>query len=563
VSSPDGLTHNARTCPLRQTKCRRSLHEGHPFIQPGHCVSAGCVHKQKCNTCGITGHLYGTQELTTRRWKRNKNGGLVRTQTSEALKKEDFVCTLLTELSVKSMVDNSVSVSTAAAQDAHTRRMATSRLRGNGNAERLGIDETVRAMEGLGSVAALLQGQNHKGFKTLYANAHLGAVEANRLAASAAESSLDEATPPPSNGEEKDLLSTPGVDGASPWSKGGGSANGLAQGGGPGVGSRGRSNGGSGFGGRSSSERPKQQEKSERRLLAGRQSRTARYAAAVAKSQARSSRKSVGQKPGKRKGKALRAGAALASSEPIDVNAAADGPYLKDWPLNTRARFEINLPVFFSPRFAGNPPLRIAHAVVSELYQCPLKEVDSDMAGIVVKGAIDSQVRGSTLTLGTLCAAQVAEWLCAAMTQALSLRNTYKHGSCHCECCGGGGSSSCKGLGGQRSRNRCTCSCRTCRSCWAVGGGRCPSGCPGGIVTGTSGFGVPAVPRVRPATHFQCLIALFLVVGSALVSRLYCRGGSLAGKAWGRGVMRIRGGFQRTEVEEIYAVRIKMQCSGY
>jgi len=41
------------------------------------------------------------------------------------------------------------------------------------------------------------------------------------------------------------------------------------------------------------------------------------------------------------------------------------------------------------------------------------------MAGIVVKGAIDSQVRGSTLTSGTLCAAQVAEWLCAAMTQAL------------------------------------------------------------------------------------------------------------------------------------------------
>jgi len=419
VSSPDGPTHNARTCPLKQTQCRRSLHEGHPFFEPGHCVSAGCVHKQKCNTCGITGHLYGTQALTTRRWKLNKNGRLVRKQTSEALKKEDFVCTLMTELSVKSMVDNSVSVSTAAAQDAHTRRVATSRLRGNVNAERLGIEETVRVMEGLGSEAALLQDQNKKGFKTLYANAHLGAVEANRLAASAAESSLDEATPPPSDGEEDDLLSTPGVDGASPWSMGGGSANGLTQGGGPGVGSRGRSGGGSGLGGRSSSGRPKQQEKSERRLLAGRQSRTARYAAAVAKGQARSSRKSVGQKPGKEKGKALRAGAASASAEPIDVDAAADGPDLQDWPFNTRARFETNLPVFFSPRFSGTPPLRIAHAVVSELYQCPFEEVDSDMAGIVVKGAIDSQVRGFTLTSGTLCAAQVAEWLCAAMTQAL------------------------------------------------------------------------------------------------------------------------------------------------
>ena len=43
---------------------------------------------------------------------------------------------------------------------------------------------------------------------------------------------------------------------------------------------------------------------------------------------------------------------------------------------------------------------------------------------------------------------------------------------------------------------------------------------------------------------------------------LYCRGGSLAGRAWGCGVVRIRGGLQRTEVEELYAVRIEMQCSG-
>ena len=152
---------------------------------------------------------------------------------------------------------------------------------------------------------------------------------------------------------------------------GDGSANGLPQGGGPGFGSRARSGGGSGLGGKYSIGRPKpkQQENSERRPLAGRQSRTARYAEAVAKGQARSSRKSVGQKPGKGKGKALPAVAASASSQPIDVDAAADGPDLQDWPWNTRSRFETNVPVFFSPRFAGTPPLRIAHAVVSELYQ--------------------------------------------------------------------------------------------------------------------------------------------------------------------------------------------------
>jgi len=403
VSTPDGPTHNARTRPLKQTQCRRSLQEGHPFFQPGHCVSAGCVNQQKCNTCGITGHLYGTQALTTRRWKLNNSGRLVRKQTSEDLNKGDSVCSLMTELSVQRMVDNSVSVSTAAAQDTHTRRVATSRLRSNVNAERLDIDETVRVMEGLWSEAALLQSQNRAGFKTLYANAHLGAVAANRLAASAAESGLDDATPPPSEGDDEDrLLSTSADDGASPQGKVGGNASGPAQGGGQGG-----------------EKRKHQQETWERRLRAGRQSRTARYAAAVAKGQARSSRKSAAQKPGWGKGWKGPAGEGSVSAELIDVDAAVDAPELQDWPPKTRARFEINLPVFSSPRFAGTPPLRIAHAVVSELYQCPFDEVDAEMAGIVVKGAMGSQVRGFVLSSGTLCAAQVAEWLCVSMTDAL------------------------------------------------------------------------------------------------------------------------------------------------
>jgi len=77
VSPPDGPTHNARTCPLRQTQCRRTLPVGHKFYEAGQCVSADCVHKQQCNTCGVPGHLYGTQALNTRRWKFNSKGALV------------------------------------------------------------------------------------------------------------------------------------------------------------------------------------------------------------------------------------------------------------------------------------------------------------------------------------------------------------------------------------------------------------------------------------------------------------------------------------------------------
>jgi len=163
------------------------------------CVSTLCVHKEKCNTCGVTGHLYGTQAPHPGRWKLNNKGRLVRKPNKQPLTKEDFVCTLITDLSIQSMVDNSVSVSTTAAEEAHTRRVATWQLHDNTNAERLDINETVRVMEGLGSNAAPLQEENKATFKTLYSYVHLGAVAVNRLAASAAESSLKETTQPSSD----------------------------------------------------------------------------------------------------------------------------------------------------------------------------------------------------------------------------------------------------------------------------------------------------------------------------------------------------------------------------
>ena len=427
ASTADGPTHNARTCPLKQTQCRRSLPEGHPFHEPGQCVSATCVHKQKCSTCGLFGHLYGTQALTVERWRFNKKGRLVRKPTKRALCKDDFVCALMTDGSIQSMVDNSVSVSTAEVQDAHTRRVATSRLRGNTNVERLDIDETVNVMEGLNSDASVLQKENKTQIRTLYKNIHLGAVAANRLAASAAESSLDEATPSPSDSENgADILSTSSGSeaaaaaagarrsrGRGRTTRGSGSRGTGRSGGGGGGGGGGGDRSGSGGGGKK-----KMELKSTRVHHAGRQSRTDRYAAAVAKGQTAS----LSKKGGTGKGKSMSRKGSLAAA-PIDVDDLVDmglsASVTDGWPPGTRARFEARLPEFFSPRFGGNPPARIAQAVVVQLYQCPIEEVDAEMAGVVVKGALDSQLRGYMLTSGTSSAAQVSEWLCSAMGSAL------------------------------------------------------------------------------------------------------------------------------------------------
>lgn len=397
VSPSDGPAHNARTCPLKQTQCRRSLREDHPFFEAGQCVSAGCVHKQKCNMCGITGHLFGTQALTTSRWKFNNKGRLVRKQTTQPLCKDDFVGTLMTEQSIRSMVDNSLSVSTAAAQDAYQRRVATSRLRANTNAECLDIDKTVRVMEVLGSEAAVLKKENKVGFKTLYRNAHLGAVAAGHLAASAVESSMDDATPPVSDREhEVDDLTTSSDDGEKRPV-------------GPGASGKGKGRALSGF----------KQVDEMRAHRARRQSRTDRYASAVAKGQRRSPTRSSATKSRGTKGKAGKA--SIEEIIDVDTHTASRKAEARTrrWPLATRHRFEDPLPVFFSPRFGGTPPLKIAHGAAMELYQCPMAEVDPDMAGLIVRGAMSKEVRGYMLTSGTILAAQVVEWLCSAMPDAL------------------------------------------------------------------------------------------------------------------------------------------------
>jgi len=151
---------------------------------------------------------------------------------------------------------------------------------------------------------------------------------------------------------------------------------------------------------------------------AGRQSRKDRYAAAVAKGQRASPTKRGVTGKGKGPARKGSMAAALIDVDDLDDNdgsaAVNDG-----WPAGTRARFETRLPEFFSPRFGGYPPARIAHAVVVELHQCLIEDVDAEMAGVVVKGASDSQLRGYMLTSGTLSTAQVAKWLCCAMTSTI------------------------------------------------------------------------------------------------------------------------------------------------
>jgi len=68
---------------------------------------------------------------------------LVTKPNKQPLSKEDFVWPMMTDLSINSMVDNTVSVSTTAAKDAHMRRMATSRLHANTNAERRVLQDVV------------------------------------------------------------------------------------------------------------------------------------------------------------------------------------------------------------------------------------------------------------------------------------------------------------------------------------------------------------------------------------------------------------------------------------
>ena len=381
ISPPDGPGHDARTCPLNSVQCRRDLPKGHAFYQAGQCVKPVCIHQAHCNSCGFTGHQYGTQKLSVTRFKLNNKGIIVRRQNKHPLGVEDFVCTLMTPLSIKSMVNNTQSTSAAKAIDAHERRVSTTRLMANVNSENVDLKETILLLENKGTKSALLSDVNKPNFLNLSKNAHLGAITASRVAAEAAESSLDGSSGSDSdNGEEE-------------------------------VGT--------------GDEKPacKKTDRAVRGHEKARKSRIDRYALAIARSRAKSKAGRAGHgkprsSPSKKGGGMSTAAATTAGDDVIDVEGDTtmkEG----DWPIGSRSVFGVPLPSFFSPSFAATPPVKLAHIVLEHMCQCPIGDVDKDLGGCVVKGAVESHVRGYMLASGTLSAAQVAEWMCATMDGAM------------------------------------------------------------------------------------------------------------------------------------------------
>lgn len=385
VSPPDGPRHDARTCPLKNVECRKSLPDGHPFSMPGHCLQESCVYTHHCDTCGLKGHSRGTLKLNPSRFRFNDKGIFVRRQNKAPLGPEDFVCTLLSQSA--NLVSNTQNASAAKAVDAHQRRVSTFRLLDNVHAAGMDLSEAIRLVEHKGTKSALLNSKNKKAFLTLTKNAHLGAVEATRLAAEEAESSLG----------EEGLSSSEDENERSPEK---------------------RPDGG----------RPGAQSRAVRRFEKSRKSRMDRYALAVYRGRTGKATQVLGTGksalPRRTKNRMSSNGSEGESSSPDNTEAAlgsrafdAEGDVA--WPRGTRAAFENDLPVFFSPSFAACTPLQVAHAAMERMCQCPIGDVEKVLSGLVVKGAMERHVRGYILTSGSLNAAVVAEWLCSSIPDAM------------------------------------------------------------------------------------------------------------------------------------------------
>jgi len=376
----DGPQHDARTCPLNDVQCRRTLREDHPLYEPAQFLKTVCIHKAFCTSCGKTGHLLGTQTLNPARFKINNKGLFLLKQNRAPLTTDDFMCCLMTDAAITNLVTNTQSEAAAKAIDAHERRVSTTRLLDNVNATGVDLDETIRLLEHKGTKAALLSDKNKNYFLNLSKRAHLGAIDASRIAAEAAESSLDEQA----SGDE-------GKDEAA---------------------------------GEKSAASKDAHDNGEKKLKAvsaiekARKNRTDRYAQAISLGRARSRPLRPGQ-PRMEKGTAAdgrSSAAALGSGVDgvINIDGTASRVHRFSWPAGARGAFATPLPVFFSPTFAANLPAKIAHMMLETMCQCPMGDVD-ELGGMVIKGAVESHVRGNTLASGTLSAAQVSEWLCAAM----------------------------------------------------------------------------------------------------------------------------------------------------
>jgi len=325
------------------------------------------VHHKICGVCGLTGHEYGTQTYAFDRWKLS-DGRLLRKKANRALDETDFVCVLMTGATVRNLVNNTQSVSAAAAHTDIERRRNVSRLRANTRAEGIGLDESVRVMQSLGSPAALLQGDNKVAFDALVAARNEGAVAANRRAADAVESDVDgdDGNEAP---EDDDFLCDDDQEADAEEA-----LNAAA------LGSRGK------------------RVKSLRGPPGG---RMGLYAASINK----------GKAP-RDKGETKPTKATKAEMKP-PLPVAVELQSL--WPPGTRQPWSACMPDFYDSDFGSLPPLKVAHLVIEQMCRCPVADADQELASLLISGSIQSHLRGYTLMYGTLSAAQVADWLCSTM----------------------------------------------------------------------------------------------------------------------------------------------------
>ena len=388
--SPVGVKgHTARTCPINQVECRHGLPVGHPFKKVGQCVLGGCIHKETCTSCGDTGHLLGTQKLTEARYSFNDMGNIVRKQNKKALTTADFVCTKMTQTAINTLVANSNNTSTASDHAKMKRRESVLRLIGKVNAARIDVDGTIELMEGMGSDAALLSSVNKPVFKSLVSHAHLGAVEAGKKAAEAAESDVDDEASCDDSAE----LSV-GVE-----ENGGGDGKTEKKGKGKAV-----------YRGPSARRINKYAEA----VIKGRRlskSKAPRKLTKCSEMQTQEVRKSLtASAQGNR---ASGASGSVVSVPVLWDDSSAD--VSTRWPSGTRALYSNMLPMFASPVFGAYTPLQVAHLVLEKVTQSPMAQTEMELAGCVVKAAVDRHVRGYTLASGALSAAHVSEWLCSSM----------------------------------------------------------------------------------------------------------------------------------------------------
>jgi len=324
-------------------------------MRPDSLYSQGLLHDLRCHRSPVR-----DADLNCARFKTNDKGIVVRKQNRTPLTTQDFVCTLMTDGAIAALMSNTQSNAPAKAVESHERRVSSTRLIENVNAGGIDSDETVYLLDNMGIKSALLSAKIKDFFMNLTKGAHLGAIEASRMAAEAAEISLDEK----SGGKEEREKTGGEQSHATKEARAGGDAK----------------------------------MKAEFTINKARKSRTDRYARAVSMSRTRSR----AFRPGKQRldkatsavGRSSAATLGSGLDGLLDVNGTSSEVRDISWPDGVRAAFFAHLPSVLSPSFAATPSVKLAHMLLDSMCQCPMRDVDEELGGVVVKGAVDSHIRG-------------------------------------------------------------------------------------------------------------------------------------------------------------------------